>query len=74
MEIADRVKVIRTIPGTGEFVTIGASVRRAKQDSQANLVLSSNDVVSVEETPVTFAVQTIRSFVRFGFSSAVPGF
>ena len=74
MEIADRVKIIRAIPGTGEFVTIGASVRRAKQDSQANLVLSSNDVVSVEETPVTFAVQTIRSFVRFGFSSAVPGF
>jgi hypothetical protein len=35
--------------------------------------LAPGDVVSVEETPLTFTVGTIQSFVRFGFSSAIPG-
>jgi hypothetical protein len=38
------------------------------------LLLAAGDVVSIEETPLTFTVGTIQSFVRFGFTSAIPGF
>ncbi len=73
LELADKVHVIRTVPGQLEPVVIEASVRDAKSDGASNIRLASGDVVSVEETPVTFVVGTIREFVRFGFSSAIPG-
>ena len=38
-----------------------------------NIRLAAGDVVSVEETPTTFVVGTIREFVGFGFSAAIPG-
>jgi len=74
LQIADKVKIIRQIPETGESITIGASVRQAKRNGTANIRLAAGDVISVEETPMTFVVETLRSFVRFGFSSTVPGF
>ena len=74
LEIADKVHIIRQLPNRAEPVVIEASVREAKQDGTANLRLAAGDVVSVEETPVTFVVGTIRDFVRFGFSAAIPGF
>ena len=45
----------------------------AKRDGRENLVLAAGDIVSVEETPTTFLVETVRGFLRFGFSSAIPG-
>jgi polysaccharide export outer membrane protein len=74
MEIADKVRVIRHLEGQTEPVVIEASVREAKRDGAANIRLAAGDVVSVEQTPLTFAVETINSFVRFGFTSAIPGF
>lgn len=74
ISIADKVHVIRHLPDTPEPVVIEASVRAAKEDANSNIRLASGDVVSVEETPTTFIVGTIRDFVRFGFSSAIPGF
>ena len=72
LEIADKVQVIRQV---GEDrVTIDASIKKCKKDGAANIRLAAGDVVSVEETAVTFVVGTIRDFVRFGFSSAIPGF
>jgi polysaccharide biosynthesis/export protein len=56
-----------------EPVVIECSIRAAKRGGNANLVLAPGDVVSVEETPLTFTVGTIQNFVRFGFSSAIPG-
>ena len=73
LQIADRVRIIRQVPETDQLITIGASVREAKSNEKANLRLAPGDVVSVEETAVTFTVETLRSFVRFGFSSAIPG-
>ncbi|MBC8351315.1 MAG: polysaccharide biosynthesis/export family protein [Planctomycetes bacterium] len=74
LSIADKVHVIRQLPDRSDPVVIEASVRAAKADTTSNIRLTSGDVVSVEETPTTFVVGTIRDFVRFGFSSAIPGF
>jgi polysaccharide export outer membrane protein len=74
LEIADSVHVIRNVQGRPDPVVIAASIREAKQNGSANIRLAAGDVVSVEETPSTFVVGTIRDFVRFGFTSAIPGF
>lgn len=74
LELADKVRVIRTVPNGAEPIVIEASVREAKQNTSANIRLAPGDVVSVEETPVTFVVGTIRDFVRFGFTAGIPGF
>ena len=74
LQIADKVRIMRYRPDQQEPVVIEASVREAKQSRQGNIVLAAGDVVSVEETPLTFTVETLQSFVRFGFSSAIPFF
>ena len=73
MELADKVHVIRNLEGADEPVVIAASMREAKRGGPANLRLAPGDVVSVEETPLTFTVSTIQNFIRFGFSAAIPG-
>jgi len=73
LSIADKVHVIRQIPGQQEPIVISASVARAKRDKSSNIRLAAGDVVSVEETPITFIVGTMREFIRFGFSSTIPG-
>jgi polysaccharide export outer membrane protein len=74
MEIADRVLIFRTVEGSDEPVVIAASVREAKSGGPANLLIAPGDIVSVEETPVTFALGTVTRFARLGFSAAVPLF
>jgi protein involved in polysaccharide export with SLBB domain len=76
LQIADRVKVIRQAPNLREPLIISASFKRAKQQqgSADNLPLMAGDIVSLEETAATFTIDTLRSFLRFGFSSAIPGF
>jgi len=71
-EVADKVQVIRKLPRRDEPVVIQVSVREAKQDGRANIRLLEGDVVSVEETPLTFTIGTMRDFVRFGATSSVP--
>jgi polysaccharide export outer membrane protein len=73
LSIADKVHIIRQLPDQSEPVVIEASVGAAKRDTSSNIRLTSGDVVSVEETATTFVVGTIKDFVRFGFSSAIPG-
>lgn len=73
MQIASKVKVIRTIPGRNEPIVIKTTVGKAKDDQAANLRLAAGDVVSVEETPTTFVIETVRNFMRFGLSSPIPG-
>jgi len=73
LELADKVHVIRNLEKADKPVVIEASIREAKRGGPANLLLAPGDVVSVEETPLTFTVSTIQNFVRFGFSSAIPG-
>ncbi len=73
LEIADKVHVMRRHPQTNELIVIEGSIRKAKSDGVSNIRLAPNDVVSVEETPTTLVVGTIRDFVRFGFTSGIPG-
>jgi len=73
LSLADKVHVIRQVPNQEEPVVIKASVASAKRDSSSNIRLAPGDVISVEETTTTFVVGTIREFIRFGFSSTVPG-
>ena len=73
VSVANRVRVIRRVPDREDPVVVDVSLRTAKRDGQENLVLAAGDVVSVEETPTTFLVETIRGFLRFGFTSAIPG-
>lgn len=74
ISIADKVRISRRIDGAADPIVIEVSINDAKSSSEENLVLTAGDTVSVEETPSTFVVETFRSFVRFGFSSAIPGF
>jgi protein involved in polysaccharide export with SLBB domain len=69
MEIADSVKIIRQVPGEPRPIVILASVRYAKQGGEDNLALIPGDVVSVEETPVTFTVDTVRNLLRLGITT-----
>jgi polysaccharide export outer membrane protein len=71
LELADKVLIVRQLPGR-PAVQIQASVRAAKA-GRGNLVLAAGDIVSVEETTLTFAVMTLRNFFRVGFSSGIPG-
>lgn len=73
-EVADKVSIIRNNPTGPEPITIAASVREAKRNRAANISLAPGDVISVEETPTTIVVDTVRNVFRFGFSAAIPGF
>ncbi len=72
--LADDVLIIRRGATSGEPVQIRTSLRRAKEDTTANLRLAPGDVVSVEETPATFVWDFLRSVIRFGISGSVPLF
>ena len=71
--MADKVRVIRHPPDADDPITIAVSLRKAKQVGSEDLVLATGDIVVVEETPATMAVETLRGFIRFGFTSAIPG-
>jgi len=74
LQVADNVWVIRRLPGQDKPERIRVSVREAKLSDEANLRLTGGDTVSVEETPLTFVVDTLGRFVRIGMSSALPLF
>jgi polysaccharide biosynthesis/export protein len=73
LSIADKVHIIRQLPDRAEPVVIEASVSAAKRDTSSNIRLAAGDVVSVEETPTTFVVGTIRDFINIGTSIPLPG-
>ncbi len=74
LEVADKVKVIRNLPGRSEPITIALSVRAAKLSAENNLRLAPGDVVSVEETPGTFVLGAVRNLVRFGVTATSTAF
>ncbi len=67
--IADKVLIVRKVPGRMEPVTIEASISEAKRSGTGNPLLADGDVVSVEETPITFAVSAMKSLIRVGVNS-----
>ena len=71
--VADKALVIRRPAGQNEPVNIEVSIREAK-GGKGNLELQPGDTVSVERTPATVVVDTLQTFFRVGFSSALPVF
>ncbi len=70
---ADSVVVTRRVPGVEEPITIKASIRDVNR-GRGNIRLQENDVVKVEETPVTVAFDVLKSFFRFSVGSSLALF
>ncbi len=64
--LADKVWIVRQIPGRDEPVLIKASLQRAREDMQENLIVAAGDVISLEETPGTFVYNLLKGFVHIG--------
>ena len=73
-QIADRVLVIRRVPGQAEPIVISTSVWEAKQGGASNLRIAAGDVVSVEETVFTVALAATQNVIRIGLTGSVPLF
>jgi polysaccharide export outer membrane protein len=71
MSIADRVLIIRQIPGQEEPIRIDVSIREAKNHGDANVRLAPGDIVSVEETPATIVLGTLQRVVRVAVGGSV---
>jgi len=70
-QAADKVLVIRQLPGQGEPARIALSIQDAKS-GQDNLQVAPGDTVIVEQTASTVVIDVLQNFFRFGFTSAVP--
>ena len=68
--ISDKVNVIRQDADGEDSVVIRASIRKAKRDQDANILLADGDVVSVEETAMTFTLSTINQIIGMGARAA----
>jgi polysaccharide export outer membrane protein len=71
--VADKVLVIRRPAGQKTPVNIEVSISKAKSGRE-NIELQPGDTVTVERTPATVVVDSLQTFFRVGFSSALPGF
>ena len=71
-KVADKVYVIRKTP-EGQFVTIEASLGEAKGSPVENLVIAPGDIVSVEQSAATVALDVVN-FIRFGVGTNLPLF
>ncbi len=68
--LADKVLVIRRRPNEPEPIHIQLSLRKAKRSGIDNFLLEEGDTVSVEQTPATIFLETVRT-VGFGLSGRV---
>jgi polysaccharide export outer membrane protein len=71
--VADKIIVIRKNPDTHETGKIILKLSEAKSNLQSNLLLAPGDVVSVEQTPLTMLLDTIK-IINFGFGASLPLF
>ncbi|WP_145383171.1 SLBB domain-containing protein [Botrimarina mediterranea] len=62
--IADKVLLVRQTAQQAEPLLIEVSLNRAKRDGAENLILQSGDLVSVESTPATAALDTFSTLFR----------
>lgn len=62
-ELANKVHIIRKVPDQDRTVVISTSISRAKLDRDYNVELAPGDVVSVEDTPATFAWRTVKDLL-----------
>ncbi len=72
MQIANRVTILRRVGG--QEIVIESNIRDAAKGGPANVLLAPGDIITVAETPATFVLDTLKSFIRFGLSSSIPMF
>ncbi|MEY3460127.1 MAG: hypothetical protein RL215_3284 [Planctomycetota bacterium] len=68
-QMADKIFVIRQLPGTREPILIQVSYREAKRSDDSNIRLGPGDVVSVEQTPGTVLMDALN-IIRFGINGS----
>lgn len=73
INVAEKIHVLRRVPGKEQPAVIEVSYKDARAGGSSNLRLSPGDIVSVEDTPTTVFFESIRTFFRVGFTSALPG-
>ena len=62
--VADKVIILRNGNEDGAPVVINASLRRAKKNPRENVRLAAGDMISVEQTPATAALDTLEKLFR----------
>jgi polysaccharide export outer membrane protein len=74
--LADKVLVIRQLQDMSRPAVIKASIAGAKRNGDENLLLAAGDLVSIETTAATMALDTVSKFFRMaiGFNGRVTGF
>lgn len=74
--VADKVFIIRHLPNMPEPAVIKISIFMAKRNGDENLRLAAGDLVSVENTMATMAVDTVGKFFRvaLGLNGSVSAF
>jgi len=70
VDLADKVFIVRRVPGSEETVIINTSIKQAKRDLSWNVLLASGDVVSVEETPQTFLWRGLSNILNVAWTGA----
>lgn len=74
INVADQIHVLRRVPGKEQPAVIQVSYKDARAGGSSNMRLAPGDVISVEDTPTTVFFDSIRTFFRVGFTSALPVF
>lgn len=69
-EMADKVIVVRSLPHGRDSIMIRASLDTAKREHLENIRLAAGDVVSIEETALTFTMTELQKYIRFTVSAA----
>jgi polysaccharide export outer membrane protein len=69
--VASKVFVIRKLPNSSETFITELKISDAKRRERNNLLLAPGDVVSVEQTPMTVFVDTLR-LINFGLGASLP--
>ncbi len=67
---ANKVFVIRHLPGHSKPEVIETTIRQAKRNGAMDLKLAPGDIVSVEQTPTTVLLDTIM-LIRFGMGASL---
>ncbi len=69
-QVADKVFVIRQIPGQAEPVVIQCSIDRAERETAHNVRLAPGDVITVKHTAATVMMEGLN-IIRFGVSTSL---
>lgn len=71
--ISDKVTITRHVSDGSGTVRIRGSIRKARADSQENILLAPYDIVTIEENPITFTLSTLSGLFGAGVNAARLG-